>query len=148
MKKETIVEWCCALLVLLFVYAALSKYFPLSQFIHDMKNQPFARWFVDLLIWGLPPFELLISIALIVKRTRTIGLWLSFFLMLGFTGYTAAILAGYYQRIPCSCGGVIRELSWTWHLVLNSAFTAISVIGIWLNSKNNDQISSNNYVAA
>jgi len=39
------------------------------------------------------------------------------------------------DNLPCSCGGVIQQLSWTQHIVFNLIFIAAGGIGIWMARK-------------
>jgi hypothetical protein len=76
-----------------------------------------------------------ISLLLVIKRTRLIGLYASFFLMSLFTAYLIIMLnVSYY--IPCSCGGVLENLSWNQHVVFNVFFIAISAVGAIIQHKN------------
>jgi len=34
-----------------------------------------------------------------------------------------------FDRIPCSCGGIIAKLSWGQHLVFNLIFLGLALIG-------------------
>jgi hypothetical protein len=52
--------------------------------------------------------------------------------MILFTAYSGAILLNMFAYVPCSCGGVIRKLTWPQHLAFNLFFVAISAIGIIL----------------
>ena len=142
MKKSLGLEICCALLVLLFVYASLSKYFPFSQFRNDMHNQPFPLWFSNGVIWMLPPTELLIATALISLKFRKLGLWCALTLMSLFTLYTAAAKLHVFAKIPCSCSGVLKHLSWNQHLILNISFVAIATLGI-IFTKPAEKVNSN-----
>jgi hypothetical protein len=69
---------------------------------------------------------------LIFKRTLLKGLWASLFLLTLFTGYIILIKLNYYGTIPCSCGGVLKDLTWTKHLFFNLFFMGISIVGILL----------------
>jgi hypothetical protein len=55
--------------------------------------------------------------------------------MLAFTVYTVAILLHAFKYIPCSCGGVIRKLTWPQHLFFNLFFVGISILGIMLKKR-------------
>jgi putative oxidoreductase len=59
----------------------------------------------------------------------------SLFLMSAFTIYTVAILFHAFRYIPCSCGGVIRKLTWPQHLFFNLFFVGISILGIILKKR-------------
>ena len=131
MKKNTIVELISALLLFLFTYTALSKLLDFEKFKYQVSQSPFITNISWLVIWSIPLAELIISIFLLFKRTRLAGLYLSFFLMLLFTGYVFIMLR-YSSYLPCSCGGVLSIMSWKQHFIFNLAFTGWSLAGIML----------------
>ena len=100
-----------------------------------MNNQPFPNWITPWLVWGIPLLEVLIVVLLIFDRTRLRGLYTSLVLMLAFTVYTVAVLLHAFKYVPCSCGGVIRKLTWPQHLFFNLFFVVISLLGIWLKKR-------------
>ncbi len=61
--------------------------------------------------------------------------------MAGFTFYILTML-GLSEKLPCACGGIIRELSWHSHLVLNIALTVLAVAAIMVERDNRHQLSS------
>ena len=132
MRRKIIIEIISSLLILLFLYASVSKWLAFKSFVGDMNNQPFSNWMTPWLVWGIPSIEVLIVLLLIFDRTRLSGLYASLALMLAFTIYTAAVLLHSFKYVPCSCGGVIRKLTWPQHLVFNLFFVGISVVGIIL----------------
>src|SRR5665213_1772797 len=131
MKKETAINIICTLLVFLFVYAAISKLTDFAGFIADMYNQPLPRFLKPILIWAVPAIELMVAALLIFDTTRLAGLYASLVLMVAFTFYTTIVLLHFFQYIPCSCGGIIKNLTWPQHFVLNLFFVLIAVIGIF-----------------
>jgi putative oxidoreductase len=135
MKRKIIIEIISSLLILLFLYASLSKWLAFRTFIGDMNNQPFPNWMTPFLVWFIPIIEVLIVVGLIFEKTRMQSLYASLFLMLAFTIYTVAILLHSFRYIPCSCGGVIRKLTWPQHLVFNLFFVGISLLGIILKKR-------------
>ncbi len=138
MLRKTIIEIIAALLILLFLYVSVSKWLGFQEFARDMHNQPFPGWMAASLVWALPPVEIFIALALMFDKTRVTGLWTALILMSLFTIYTAAILLGLYNRVPCGCGGLISGLSWGQHLFFNSFFLIISAAGIILKKKNHN----------
>ncbi len=134
-KSNSITEVISALLILLFLYTGANKFLDFEKFIGEMNNQPFPNWMTPYLVWSVPSLEILISLALLFKKTRTIGLWGSFILMSLFTVYTATVLLHVFDRIPCSCGGVIKKLTWKQHLFFNIFFVLLSVAGLRLAKK-------------
>lgn len=126
------IEVISSLLVLLFLYTSLSKWLEFKRFTGEMYNQPFPHALTPWIIWLLPISEVVIVLALLFEKTRLAGLWASFILMLLFTVYTILILAHVFKRVPCTCGGVIKKLSWNQHLFFNLFFVGISLAGILL----------------
>src|ERR1700735_5679553 len=131
-KKQVLLECICALLILLFLYASISKFLDFKTFIDQMNNQPLPNSWTPFLVWAIPLLEIAISIALLFEYTRLLGLYASLALMILFTVYTGIILLHFFPYIPCSCGGVIQKLTWTQHLILNLFYIALSGIGIIL----------------
>jgi putative oxidoreductase len=129
-KKQVMLECISALLILLFLYASVSKFLDFKTFIKEMNNQPLPNSWTPFLVWFIPCSEILFSIALIFERTRLLGLYGSLVLMGLFTIYAILILVHVFPYIPCSCGGVIKRLTWRQHLVLNLFFVTLSIIGV------------------
>ncbi len=134
-KRQVTLEAIAALLILLFLYAGVSKFLEFDRFIGEMNNQPFPNSWTPFLVWTVPSFEIAIALALMFERTRMMGLIASLILMSLFTIYTGSVLLHFFAYVPCSCGGVIRKLSWPQHMVFNLFFVALSVIGIILQRK-------------
>lgn len=135
MRRKIIIEIISSLLILLFLYASVSKWIAFKSFVGDMNNQPFPNWMTPWLVWSIPIIEFVIVLSLMFDRTRLRGFYASLILMLAFTIYTVAVLSHAFRYIPCSCGGVIRKLTWNQHLVFNLFFVGISVAGIILLKK-------------
>ena len=135
MKRKIVIEILSSLLILLFVYASVSKWLDFKIFIGQMNNQPFPNWMTPALVWTLPTVEIVISVLLMFNRTQLIGFRASFVLMLLFTIYATLILMKVFGRVPCSCGGVIDKLNWEQHLVFNLFFVAVALTGIILKRK-------------
>src|ERR1700677_3794251 len=131
-KKQVLIECACALLIGLFLYASISKFLDFKTFIDQMNNQPLRNSWTPFLVWAIPLLEIAISISLIFEYTRLIGFYASLILMFVFTLYTGIVLLHFFPYIPCSCGGVIRKLTWPQHLILNSCFVFLSILGITL----------------
>ena len=130
MKQQTLVQIICLLLVFLFAYAAISKLTHFTGFSADMNNQPLPHSLKPILVWAVPATELVITGLLIFDSTRLAGLYASLVLMVAFTIYTSVVLMHFFKYIPCSCGGIIKNLTWQQHLVFNLFFVLISIIGI------------------
>src|ERR1700754_3897253 len=135
LKRQVLLECISALLILLFLYASLSKFLDFHSFKNEMDNQPFSNDWTPYLIWFVPCSEILTCVLLLFERTRLIGLYSFLGLMSLFTIYTIIILLNFFSYIPCSCGGVIRRLTWTQHLFLNLFYVALSIVGIILQQR-------------
>ena len=128
---RVLLEIIVALLVVLWLYTAINKYFDFQNFKTQLGRSPFIESISGFVALTLPSGELMLAILLVFKRTRAIGLYLSFALMLLFTGYVYIMLY-YAYALPCSCGGVLSQLSWRDHLIFNILFSALALIGILL----------------
>lgn len=135
-RRQVTLEAIAAILILLFLYAGISKFLDWDRFIGEMNNQPFPHFWTPFLIWAVPSLEIAIALALIFERTRMGGLIASLILMTLFTIYTGSVLLHFFAYVPCSCGGVIRKLNWPQHMVFNLFFVALSVTGIILQRRN------------
>ena len=135
MKRKIIIEIISSLLILLFLYASVSKWLDFKLFIGEMNNQPFPNWMTPYLVWSIPIIEVIIAIGLIFEKSRTPALYASLLLMLAFTIYTVAILLHAFRYIPCSCGGVISKLNWEQHLVFNLVFLLLALLGFGIELK-------------
>ena len=131
-KKQVALECVCALLILLFLYASVSKFLDFKTFIDQMNNQPLPNSWTPFLVWAIPLLEIAISAALLFEYTRMIGLYTFLFFMVVFTAYTGMVLLHFFPYVPCSCGGVIAKISWPQHLALNLCYVALSILGIAL----------------
>ncbi len=129
MKQALIIDTIVFLLFIMFIYTGFSKCFDFEGYKVAMHNQPFPDWLSDFLIWVLPPVEITIAGLLFFEKTRRNGLWASMMIMLLFTLYIVLILFRLFPKVPCSCGGVIKSLTWTQHLFFNLFFLTISFIG-------------------
>jgi len=131
-NRDRILNIIAALLVFLFIYTAVSKLTNFTEFQQQMKNQALPAWLSKLSIWSLPAMEILTALLLINQKTRHMGLWLCMILLMTFTAYIAYVLFGLAGRLPCSCGGVLKAMSWRTHLLFNIFFLLLSAIGIKL----------------
>jgi hypothetical protein len=123
------------LLVLLFSYAAFSKLFTFSALDQQLHNQAFPSWLADFLLYFLIPAEIITALLLCFKRTVLIGLLVSTVLLLAFTAYISLVLADYFSKAPCSCGGVLKSLGWKSHLIFNLVFTALTITSLTIHLK-------------
>jgi uncharacterized membrane protein YphA (DoxX/SURF4 family) len=119
------------LLVILWIYTGLTKMINYADTRFQMGRSPFIKPMAGFVAATLPAFEIIVAGLLVFKRTRLLGLYASFFLMLLFTGYIYAMLH-YSYYVPCSCGGVLAILTWNQHLLFNTIYTLFALFGVIL----------------
>lgn len=133
--KERFIEIIAAMYILLFIYAGVSKLLDIELFRVQISQSPLLTDMAGLLSWAVPGLEVVIAMSLVFEKTRLAGFYASLFLMVAFTGYIV-LASRFSDFVPCSCGGVIQQMSWNEHLVFNLFFVAIAVVGILLNKTN------------
>ena len=131
MNKKLLVGIISLLLILLMVYAALAKWNDYYNFRAGLEESPIIAPFAGILVWAVPATELIIAGLLLWPAFRRYGLYASFVLMTLFTIYIIVMLS-FYDDIPCSCGGILEEMPWGWHIAFNSVFVLLSAWGIRL----------------
>lgn len=131
MIRKIVVDIVVFLYILLFVYAALTKLLDYQKFAIQLGQSPMLTHYSRLLAWAVPEVELLISVLLIFQRIRITGLYSAFGLMTMFTTYIV-LASRFSEYVPCSCGGIIQNLTWTQHLIFNLVFLSLVVIAILL----------------
>ncbi|WP_316805328.1 MauE/DoxX family redox-associated membrane protein [Pedobacter nototheniae] len=141
MKKETTLQIISGIIASLFFYASFSKLLDYEKSQWEMKNQIFPTEIAWFLTWLIPTLEILFMITLLFPKTRKKALWGSFILLTIFTLYIGIVMTGVFGRIPCSCGGILKNMSYGIHLIFNLFFIAISLVGIAL--ENNWKITKN-----
>lgn len=124
-----------AALVLLYVYAAASKLSDTAALRRELHRQPFPSGVADLLFYLLPAAELAAAAMLLSGRAFLTGLKASVVMLVLFTGYILLAVLGYWQNIPCSCGGIISHLTWAQHLVFNCICLALNFIALYIHHK-------------
>lgn len=130
--RKVVIEIIAALLVLLFLYASVSKLLGFKVFVDEINNQPFPNWMTPYLVVIIPGSEILIALSLLFDRTRKAGLYASLVILFLFTLYAALVLLKVFDYVPCSCGGMLKKLNWWQHLLFTLAFLILSIAGIAL----------------
>lgn len=140
--KHWVLHSIISLLILLWVYTALSKLIDIDQFTKDIKQQHLPLLIAQAIVWLLPAIELTAASLLMFPESRRAGLILSSILMMIFTFYIVLVLSGYFQNIPCSCGGVLKQLGWRNHLIFNIFFLVLGIMGIHLSIGKEDAVTA------
>lgn len=105
--------------IFLFTYTASSKLLNPESFELTLAQSPLIKNQAAWLSWLVPVAELLLVLLLLAHKTMQAGLVGSLLLMGLFTAYIAYMVV-FVPNLPCSCGGVVSELSWQGHLLMNS----------------------------
>lgn len=132
MKRKYFVQGLRYLLIILWMYAALSKLLDYPLFIAQLNKQPFPKGSLSTLAVVIPLAEICTTFLLVFQRTKTVGLKVSFWLMLLFTLYVILAMTRTFGHIPCACAGIIGRMPWSQHLVFNIFFTIVSYAGYYL----------------
>lgn len=123
-------------LLLLWIPVSMEKILHFEAFEISMFKQPFPVWFIKPVSISVPIVEALTAILLVFRKTRLLGFYFSFGLMLVFTGFVGMALMGILKNALCNCATVISGMSWKTHFFFNLLFLIISAYGIYL-LKNN-----------
>lgn len=127
--KDYVITIITVIFVLLFVYTGFAKLMDYTLFKEQVAESPILFSGAKYIALAIPVIEFVVAIMLVMPRLHQTGLYASFVLMLLFTGYVLAILL-VNDKLPCSCGGIIQELSWNEHLIVNSILTILALTGV------------------
>jgi hypothetical protein len=139
--KKWVPDAICGLLILLFVYAAVSKLADRSHFIAVMSQMLLIEKLASLISIVLPVTELIVAALLFMPATRIRGLYASLGVLIVFTLYTGYMIL-FAEHLPCNCGGVLQKMNWRQHLIFNLFFIGLSVIGIKLYQSNKNIVAT------
>ena len=129
-----IIEFIAAIFILLFTYTAFSKLLGFTAFKNTLAKSPLIGNYAAMLAVAVPLIELIIAVLLIIPQKRKLGLYASFTLMLLFTIYLGYMIL-FTSGLPCSCGGVLQQMTWPQHLWFNTGFTIVAAIGLRMHRK-------------
>lgn len=133
-RRNILVNCISAMFIFLFAYTALSKLINFPGFKIALRSAPFIADYASFIAWLVILFEWLAVFLLFYPYNRIAGLSLSLILMTLFTGYIAFMLVS-ASHLPCSCGGVIRKLTWHQHLFLNLFLMLAALIALIMETR-------------
>lgn len=122
------------LIASLLIYTGISKLTNYNTFREQIAMSPLLKSVSGLIAGLLPLTEFLIAILVFIPRFRIKGLYAFTTLMIAFIIYIIAIILT-NDQLPCSCGGVLEELSWNQHIGFNSIFILLGITAIIIESK-------------
>lgn len=107
----------------------MSKLLDFENFQVQIAQSPLLSSYAGIVSYQVIIVELIIVACLLFSKTRIIGLYSSLGMMSAFTIYIYLILQ-YSEFVPCSCGGILENMSWRTHLFFNLACVFILIIAI------------------
>ena len=128
---QNFVQLIAALYIFLFTYTGVSKLLDPVSLRLVVAQLPMIGSVNRIWILSVPIAELLIAIILFFPQSRIIGLFAATGLMIVFSVYIGYMLL-FAANLPCSCGGVISDMSWHQHLVFNIIWILLGILSIWL----------------
>lgn len=129
MKRSIIYEVISVLFMILFLYAGISKLLDYETFKQQLFESPIIGSAAPIIALAIPAIEIIITFILFIPAYQLLALYASLILMIFFTIYVI-ILVNISTKLPCSCGGILEQLTWQEHIVFNSIFTILAGIGI------------------
>ncbi|BDD03608.1 MauE/DoxX family redox-associated membrane protein [Aureibacter tunicatorum] len=136
--KSNISNGSDLIMILLYSYTGIIKIFDYNGFIYKLKTSSVID--SDLIYYSAmttPFLEVIIAVALLFNKTKTLGRISSISLMSLFTFYLIFLKA---DGQSCSCGGIFEQLSFDQHLYLNVAFIIIAGLPFLFSSNKEDKI--------
>jgi hypothetical protein len=124
------------LFILLFVYTALSKLLAFEKFRFVLRHAPVIGKHATLVALFIPIVELWVVALFFITDTARQGIIAGISLLVVFTIYLAFMVLT-DPNLPCSCGGVIQQMSWRQHIVFNTLFIGVGIT--WLYLKRNSK---------
>jgi hypothetical protein len=132
MKRTLVIaDFISGLILLLLLYTSISKMVDYERFKDVLRASPLLKSFAGFIAWALPLTELIIALMLFIPATRLKGLYTSLALLILLTLYLVYMIK-FTPHLPCNCGGVLKQLSWTQHIFFNLFFIGLSIAGIVL----------------
>lgn len=114
--------------IMLWGYAATVKLWYWEQSRSEMLLQPFPAEISSLLFWLIPLFELVLVVILLNKNTMALGILLSVILTSCFTLYLVLAFNKAFGDIPCACGGILSNINYQSHVMLNTFFIGFGIL--------------------
>jgi uncharacterized membrane protein YphA (DoxX/SURF4 family) len=134
LKKSALIEIISHLFIILFLYTGIAKLMEFDVFQEQLAESPIMAPVAGIVSIGLPVTEFIVCLLLFFPRFRLKGLYAAFVLMVLFTAYVAILMAT-SKELPCSCGGIMEELSWEGHLVFNGIMILLSLYALIMQIK-------------
>lgn len=129
--QAAIIQAISALLIILFVYAGISKFHERSFFEAQLSFYPVIGGMAILLSWLIPSANLFTALLLIFHKSYRIGFMSALIMLICYTVYLTFMIITQHD-LPCSCGGLIKSLTWNEQVMFNLLLIALALTGLWL----------------
>lgn len=117
--KKVYIEAIVIALIVLFSHTAYNKLFiELTATQSVLKHYPLIGSSPVFFSWTIPICEVVVILLLLIPKLKVFGIAASVLLLFSFTIYIIYMLS-VTTELPCTCGGMIRNLTWTQHIVFN-----------------------------
>lgn len=130
-------ELIVTFLSFLWLYAGIVKLLDYDLFKIQLSKSPLLTGFPGFVAVFVPIVEILMGIVLlpfVPAKIRLWGYYATVFMMVMFSTYLFYLLNFAYS-IPCSCGGILGNIPWNWHIVFNLACAILAIHQIYRISK-------------
>ncbi|WP_462244976.1 MauE/DoxX family redox-associated membrane protein [Ferruginibacter sp.] len=138
MKKTELINYSnsltCYLLIFLFTYTGITKLIDHSIFKSSILQSSIISNYATVISLSIPLLELSIVVMLVFEKYRQKGFLFSLLLMAAFTIYITYMIL-FIPHLPCSCGGILKELSWSNHLLFNSFVILLILVSLLSQNK-------------
>lgn len=132
--RQIVVQIIAAMLIFLFAYTAISKFFNFRVFRFTLGLAPVIGPYAGVTYIAIPSLNLAAVVLLLVPAARKTGLLFSLFLLAAYTGYIGYVLLT-AKELPCSCNGIVPWLSWMNHFWLNLIIMGLIITSLVLSKK-------------
>jgi putative oxidoreductase len=133
-RSRVVTEFIAILFIFLFTYTSVSKLLHIKTFIVTLRKSPLLDSWAGTIAWFIPSAEWIIVLLLLYPPLRLWGLIASLMIMILFTIYIGYMIAS-TPMLPCSCGGILQQLSWKNHFLLNIFLAILAGLGIYFEKK-------------
>ena len=115
------------LLFSIFLYAGILKLLELNTFYAQLAKSPLIPLGFNKIV-GISVISIeLYTCYLIYKKQFDKALFISFSIMTFFTFYIGYLISFSYFT-PCSCGGILEDMTWESHFIFNLTLTILAAI--------------------
>jgi hypothetical protein len=128
-RYHLITNTCLFLLVVLFAYTAINKLAAIHRFQFQLSTFPWLKANPTPIAWAVIATEFAIVLLLLMPRRTRAGFIAALILLSIFTTYLLIMLLT-TPNLPCTCGGVLEQLSWPQHIGANLLFIGITILGM------------------